>query len=95
MGLTKSAQVAYLMADISNVNLDQIKELYASLESLSCESCESGFCSDIILTHNSSYYDAGTLLKVIIPPDICYGPFSNTLPCTICAIEEVGAFGWL
>lgn len=31
-------QVAYLMADISNVNLHEIKDLYENLEGLSCES---------------------------------------------------------
>ena len=31
-------EVAYLMADISDVNTSQIKELYQSLENLSCES---------------------------------------------------------
>ena len=30
-------QVAYLMADISNVDLREIKDLYESLESLSCK----------------------------------------------------------
>jgi hypothetical protein len=35
--LIKYDQVAYLMADISDVNSTQIKELYQSLESLSCK----------------------------------------------------------
>lgn len=35
--LIKSQQVAYLMADISDVNSTQIKELYQSLESLNCK----------------------------------------------------------
>jgi hypothetical protein len=29
--------VAYLMADISNVNQSEIKDLFESLEALSCE----------------------------------------------------------
>jgi len=32
-----SSQVAYLMADISDVSTSVIKELYQSLESLSCK----------------------------------------------------------
>ena len=32
-------EVAYLLADISDVNQSEIKDLYESLESLSCESC--------------------------------------------------------
>lgn len=34
------SQVAYLMADISDVSTSVIKELYQSLESLSCKICE-------------------------------------------------------
>jgi len=30
------SKVAYLMADISNVNSNEIKDLYESLENLSC-----------------------------------------------------------
>lgn len=34
--LADSIQVAYLMADISNVNIHEIKALYESLEGLKC-----------------------------------------------------------
>jgi hypothetical protein len=35
--LTKTEQVAYLMADISSVKYEQIKDIKESLESLSCK----------------------------------------------------------
>jgi len=40
-------QVAYLMADISNVNVHEIKDLYESLEGLSCESAAAAHSSSI------------------------------------------------
>lgn len=38
MALTWVSQVAYLMADISNVQYEQIKDIIDGLEALSCKS---------------------------------------------------------
>lgn len=48
-------QVAYLMADISDVSASVIKDLYQSLESLSCKSIGSTTARYAILIHHSSH----------------------------------------
>lgn len=48
--LLTTHQVAYLMADISNVNTSTIKDLYEALESLACMSFPS-LLSPIYIRH--------------------------------------------
>lgn len=61
-------QVAYLMADISDVNVTVIKDLYQSLESLSCMTgrTERLFLFDQ-LTRSSSNHDTSLILSVVRP----------------------------
>lgn len=48
-------QVAYLMADISKVQIAEIKDLFASLEALSCKSHNAGHqCFCPVLSANYS-----------------------------------------
>lgn len=54
-------QVAYLMADISNVQYAQIKDITESLEALSCKHLTSG-CTKAFANNDSLYYDSGSLL---------------------------------
>lgn len=54
-------QVAYLMADISNVQYAQIKDITESLEALSCKHLTSG-CTKAIANNDSLYHDSGSLL---------------------------------
>lgn len=49
------------MADISNVNVHEIKDLYESLEGLSCESSRIAI-SISVLTLRSSHHDSGPIL---------------------------------
>ena len=58
-------QVAYLMADVSDVQANDIKEIYDGLEALSCKSCSGGRCWEAVtnLDHNSTYSGSRPLLR--------------------------------
>ena len=60
--LTNREQVAYLMADISNVLPNQIKEISDSLESLSCEFFSTNPWCKKILTQPSSHCGTHSVL---------------------------------
>lgn len=55
-------QVAYLLADISDVSTAIIKDLYQKLENLSCKA--SVHDSEFSLTSQSLHLDPRTLLRV-------------------------------
>lgn len=62
------------MADISDVNTAQIKDLYTSLESLSCKSHPSGYtppphlnARTILTPPNSSHHDPHSVLDSANP----------------------------
>lgn len=60
--ITYTLQVAYLMADISNVQASEIKEISDALEGLSCE-CIPSDCEHTRLTRYSSNPNTYSLLK--------------------------------
>jgi hypothetical protein len=58
--VANESQVAYLMADISNVQTSEIKEISDSLEALSCKHHE--YLDFSLLTFHSPYFNKGSLL---------------------------------
>ena len=62
---TNDCQVAYLMADISNVKYEQIKDITESLETLTCTFCGLSRTSALTLSPRSLHYDTCALLDCL------------------------------
>lgn len=58
------------MADISDVDIAVIKDLYQRLETLSCRRLPPIAIIFTLLTTSSSYHDAGIVLNVRSPPTL-------------------------